>query len=543
MIGKLLKFSIFIVAVIVGILAPIAYGRGVDEAAHFVSTNIYVLQNYILNKMDRETPAGWQSSDELRQVEQVVFQSKTGEQITNLSYAAAYAQPVGLVVNAVEESSEVAREPDNSTRISELEQSNERKQLEILTLYERIEELEQEASSRSHQRVAPIVPTENQELKDLVEAKHGLEQAQDKLLNKILGYRKTIKELQEELDQNKESSSQLRGRLDSARASENNKSDEIRAKFESANAQTVEEKNRLRQELARLRAANAQGLMESEQLEQAVQKIEKWRQAHELSEKRIESLEQAVVARDEQVKQLETVVAERGQEIHGANEELQTLKRQLSKAIGDSQVCSREVVSLNEKSEQMTELKRELVEAKNELVLKETEVTQLASSSSSSSASPIDVPQARTVEVAAKTTTTSDVLVVEVTAEKANLRSGAGTEHSSVMHVASGTRLTVEARSGDWFRVVTPTGGRAYVRTDVVQKLRVGESQRAATTPATRMATDRNTVNSSTAAPSTDGFVPFGSVNSAASPGEIKASPTDRDGSRALEHLKRGINR
>ena len=62
----------------------------------------------------------------------------------------------------------------------------------------------------------------------------------------------------------------------------------------------------------------------------------------------------------------------------------------------------------------------------------------------------------------------ADVMVIEVIDEKINLRSGAGYDNSMVMQVQRGTRLTVESREGEWFRVLTPSGGRAYVHGSVV---------------------------------------------------------------------------
>lgn len=61
-----------------------------------------------------------------------------------------------------------------------------------------------------------------------------------------------------------------------------------------------------------------------------------------------------------------------------------------------------------------------------------------------------------------------DVPVVEVMVSAANLRSGPGVDNSTVMTVSQGSRLTVEEKRGEWYRVVTPTGSRAFVRADLV---------------------------------------------------------------------------
>ena len=78
-------------------------------------------------------------------------------------------------------------------------------------------------------------------------------------------------------------------------------------------------------------------------------------------------------------------------------------------------------------------------------------------------------PNARAVSAARMPANTSgDLAVVTVTAPKANLRSGPGLNHSPLMTVSSGTRLVVERRDGDWYRVVTPNGSRAWVVGSVV---------------------------------------------------------------------------
>lgn len=53
--------------------------------------------------------------------------------------------------------------------------------------------------------------------------------------------------------------------------------------------------------------------------------------------------------------------------------------------------------------------------------------------------------------------------VVEIVGPKVNLRAGPSTGDSMVYQVEKGSRLLVEAVEGDWYRVVAPNGGRAYV--------------------------------------------------------------------------------
>lgn len=61
-----------------------------------------------------------------------------------------------------------------------------------------------------------------------------------------------------------------------------------------------------------------------------------------------------------------------------------------------------------------------------------------------------------------------DMPVATVMADNANLRVGPGESHSALMSVTKGTRLIVEKRQKDWYRVISPTGGRAWISSSVV---------------------------------------------------------------------------
>jgi hypothetical protein len=64
--------------------------------------------------------------------------------------------------------------------------------------------------------------------------------------------------------------------------------------------------------------------------------------------------------------------------------------------------------------------------------------------------------------------TPSDMLVGTVHVSKAHLRSGPGKDNSPLMSVSKGTRLVIETRQGGWYRVITPTGTRAWVASEVL---------------------------------------------------------------------------
>lgn len=62
----------------------------------------------------------------------------------------------------------------------------------------------------------------------------------------------------------------------------------------------------------------------------------------------------------------------------------------------------------------------------------------------------------------------ADMPVVTVVADKAFLRTGPGQENSPLMSIKHGTKLAVEVREGQWYRVTSPTGDRAWISADVV---------------------------------------------------------------------------
>lgn len=182
-------------------------------------------------------------------------------------------------------------------------------------------------------------------------------------------------------------------------------------------------------------------------------------------------------------------------ELKSKDEEVAEANRQLSKAIQESKECTIELAKAQDKATRITEVENALIKAKNDLLLKETEIRMLSGGNSRASGGTLDSPSilpepsaansaisskpsmrdlaARITpidKVAGPDTSGADVLVVEVIAKKVNLRSGPGNEHAPLMQVQAGTQLTVESKEGDWYRVLTPTGSRAYIRTDVVRQ-------------------------------------------------------------------------
>lgn len=141
-----------------------------------------------------------------------------------------------------------------------------------------------------------------------------------------------------------------------------------------------------------------------------------------------------------------------------------------------------------ELKEAFLDMTRELEETRNRLITAETEVERLsqllnrqrdAKLSSFGAKIPAprqaitkQIPRREVVTIAPKkilAEASSDMPIITVSADKAHLRTGPGMEHSPLMAIPRGSRLAVETRQNDWYRVVTPTGGRAWISGDVVE--------------------------------------------------------------------------
>jgi hypothetical protein len=112
--------------------------------------------------------------------------------------------------------------------------------------------------------------------------------------------------------------------------------------------------------------------------------------------------------------------------------------------------------------EESKSLRQELALTKSELLLAKEQVQAVLSTpvrrTGSVTSAPVSAPR-------------GDVVTVEVIVPKATLRTGPGEEHSSLMEIQRGSILVVEAREGEWLRVVSPKGQRAYIRSDLAVEL------------------------------------------------------------------------
>jgi FtsZ-binding cell division protein ZapB len=62
----------------------------------------------------------------------------------------------------------------------------------------------------------------------------------------------------------------------------------------------------------------------------------------------------------------------------------------------------------------------------------------------------------------------TDMHVATVAVDKADLRLGPGKNHSALMAVPRGSRLVIETRQGEWYRVFAPSGERAWIQAGMV---------------------------------------------------------------------------
>jgi hypothetical protein len=142
------------------------------------------------------------------------------------------------------------------------------------------------------------------------------------------------------------------------------------------------------------------------------------------------------------------------------------------------------------------ELRKQLSEAKSALAAAELEISRLSSIIQESSRARLNIgeptkfsrpsdirPNEAKVKAAQVKTLTSapesslatgqdlnsDVQVATISVDKADLRLGPGRNHSALMSLRRGSRLAIEARQGEWYRVFAPNGQRAWIHSSLVR--------------------------------------------------------------------------
>lgn len=154
----------------------------------------------------------------------------------------------------------------------------------------------------------------------------------------------------------------------------------------------------------------------------------------------------------------------------------------ITKLAGENEELRRE---LSSKSDRILALERELEIARGQLASAETELSRVSSMGDARARGSfgklaVEQPQAAASATAALSNRiprgnanseplpAADLQIATVAVVKAELRLGPGRNHSALMEVARGTRLAVEARQGEWYRVFAPNGQRAWISADMV---------------------------------------------------------------------------
>lgn len=206
--------------------------------------------------------------------------------------------------------------------------------------------------------------------------------------------------------------------------------------------------------------------------------------------------------------------------------------------------CSSDLKSKTQIVSAIPLMKQQLISAKNELLLKETELQVLRGAADPKTLAEVArskraVAAKRSAHSSEEKETapglSSDLLIVEVTKDKVNLRSGPGTEHSAVMHVQKGTRLTVEDREGDWYRIFTPTGSRAFISADMTRELRAAKRKKQQESSRSAVDDEQDSEKLKQAAKD-EALIPFGVVN-------LSSGPNPESEQRALSVLRNGVGR
>lgn len=137
------------------------------------------------------------------------------------------------------------------------------------------------------------------------------------------------------------------------------------------------------------------------------------------------------------------------------------------------------------------DLEHQLSEAKSQLAAAELEITRLSTVVQNNSRARLNLPLASTSNVSQTSKASAivpssqlqpaprvaekvsdgltDLQVAVIAVDKADLRLGPGKNHSALMTLRKGSRLAIEARQGEWYRVFAPNGQRAWIHSSLVR--------------------------------------------------------------------------
>lgn len=186
---------------------------------------------------------------------------------------------------------------------------------------------------------------------------------------------------------------------------------------------------------------------------------------------------QKVSSNNDLIKKSESELKDKEKGIAAKDEEISKLKAAIEAKTSAEKSYLEQLETSSSVILRIPELEKEIISLKNQLLIKKTTAELLGVRLSESENQKVSdlgsAPQVRNIPAQVKSNfdLAADVTVVEVMADKVSLRVGPGVEHSAIMDVQKGTRLTVEAREGKWLRVNSPTGGRAFISSEFVRGL------------------------------------------------------------------------
>jgi len=186
------------------------------------------------------------------------------------------------------------------------------------------------------------------------------------------------------------------------------------------------------------------------------------------------------------LKEAESKLATKSRELNMAISQSESAKSQLGNLSALRSSHAETQRRLQAAEIRANELATELETTRSRLMISEVEVERLSSiledrnrqslsrltGSSSSLAGQNTQARAsiseRRIDAPSERAPSSEMPIATVNVDNANLRTGPGLNNSPLMTVSKGTRLTVETRQGDWYRVISPTGARAWVASSVI---------------------------------------------------------------------------
>jgi hypothetical protein len=183
-------------------------------------------------------------------------------------------------------------------------------------------------------------------------------------------------------------------------------------------------------------------------------------------------LEQVECPKDES-KELRAQIDPLKTELTAKESTLRALQEEFNSKVQSAAECAVKLLDGEKQASQISSLKLQLENSKIEIL----QAKELINSLNAQKSRPASAPPVRQISPGninpnpSTPPTKSDVLTVRVMEDKVNIRTGPGEEHGPLMTVQRGTELIVEDKKGDWYRVVTPTDTRGYIRTDVVVEL------------------------------------------------------------------------